>query len=395
MTKTERRALTRREAALLSVAAGAGWLSGGRRAAWAEEVAEDAAPPLKRTVSGTTVNVHCHLPDVGWLEKPPPRLPADRITPQSVAAYTRSRGIEIPEDRLDAAAERAVRYNAAESLADHAELFIAEMDAAGIDVAVLQMIDHSFQPGDFGRRYKVPYEQVLEETAEVIVRYPGRFLMFAGVDPSRGRAGVKLFERAVIEFGCVGLGEWVTQQWEVFPTDRDLCYPYFEKCLELGVPYSNNCEGRFEHCAPAVFAQVAEDFPDLKIVLAGSGRPRPTEARNGTARWGFPHEALRLAARHPNIYIDLDDWQRLDADGIVYCLTYRRRALPSDARRRVMFGSDHPVIYVMYSEREWIDVVLESEDYGVHFTPEEIELFFSTNALAYLGQAAKSTLGAQ
>jgi predicted TIM-barrel fold metal-dependent hydrolase len=255
------------------------------------------------------------------------------------------------------------------------------------------MIDHSFQPGDFGRQYKVPYEQVLEDIAEVVARYPGRFLVFAGVDPSRGKDGVKLFERAVTEYGCVGLGEWVTQQWEVFPNDRELCYPYFEKCVELGVPHSNNCEGRFEHCAPGVFAQIAEDFPDLNIALGGAGRPRPNEVRDGTARWDFPDEALQLAARYPNIYIDLDDWQRSDADGITYYLTHLRRALTGDARHRVLFGSDHPVLYIMYSEREWIDVVLGSEDYGVSFTDEEMGLFFSANALDYLGPAAAKKLG--
>jgi predicted TIM-barrel fold metal-dependent hydrolase len=318
------------------------------------------------------------------------------ITEESVMAYARRLGVELSPEDLAAAKERAIRYNEAESLADHAALFIDEMDAGGIDLAVLQMIDHSFQPGDGGRQYKVPYEQVLEETAEVISRYPGRFLMFAGVDPSRGKDGVKLLERAVTEYGCVGLGEWVTQQWEVFPSDRELCYPYFEKCLELGVPYSNNCEGRFEHCSPAALAPVAQDFPELRIELSGAGRPRPTEERAGTARWEFPHEALLLAERHPNVYIDLDDWQRIDAEGITYYLTYLRRALTSDARHRVMFGSDHPVTYLMYSERGWIDVTVErAAGYGVLIADEELGLFFSANAVDFLGPAAAARLGSE
>ncbi len=390
----ERGGLTRREAVLATAAAVAGssLLPGLTRTA--AGAAAGTAAPLTARVSGTTVNVHCHLPDSSWLKEPPPRTPTEMITEESVAAYGRRLGVEISPEDLAEARERAVRYNEAESLADHATLFIDEMDAAGIDLAVLQMIDHSFQPGDSGRQYKVPYEQVLEETAEVIAGYPGRFLMFAGVDPSRGAEGVKLFERAVREYGCVGLGEWVTQQWEVFPSDRELCYPYFEKCLELGVPYSNNCEGRFEHCAPGVFAQVAEDFPDLRIELSGGGRPRPTEERRGTARWGFPQEALLLAERFPNVYVDLDDWQRIDAEGITYYLTHLRRALSSDARHRIMFGSDHPVTYLMYSERGWIDVTVEhAADYGVLLTDEELGLYFSANALEFLGSAAAAKLG--
>jgi predicted TIM-barrel fold metal-dependent hydrolase len=383
--------MTRRDAVRVTAAAVVG---GSLMSRSSSAAVAGVRPSLRERVAGRTVNVHCHLPDSSWLKEPPPRMPTEMITEESVAAYARRLGVEVPPDALAEARERAVRYNEAETIRDHAALFIDEMDAAGIDVAVLQMIDHSFQPGDFGRQFKVPYEQVLEEAAEAIASYPGRFLMFAGVDPSRGKAGVPLFERAVVEYGCVGLGEWVTQQWEVFPSDRELCYPYFEKCLDLGVPYSNNCEGRFEHCAPGVFAQIAEDFPDLRIELSGSGRPRPSEERNGTARWAFPHEALLLADRYPNVYIDMDDWQRIDREGITYYLTYLRRALSSDARRRVMFGSDHPVTYLMYSERGWIDITVErAAEYGVLFDDEDLELYFSANALEFLGPAAAGKLG--
>lgn len=381
--------LTRRQMLISGLGvAGASFLGNFVCPSRSSQAREVAAPGglLKKKVRGKTINVHAHLPDSGWLKKPPLRYNPKDITADAIIAYTRKRGIDLSPEDAELALERAIRYNEASTLEEHAKVFLAEMDEAGIDMTVLMMIDHAFQPGDFGRQYKVPYEKVLEDVAALRERYPGRFITFAGVDPSRGREGVKLLEKAIKEYGCAGMGEWVTQQWKVFPNDRELCYPYYEKCVELGVPFLNNCEGRFEHCAPGVFEQVAKDFPQLKICLGGAGRPRPDEERRGIAQTTFPDQALDLAERYENIYIDMDDWQRRDEGGISKYLKYVRRALDGDARTRVMFGSDYPVFVMLYSEKEWVEVTADrTEEYGVAFSDEELELYFSKNALGYLG----------
>jgi len=386
--------LTRRKMLLSGLAAGGAAFLGNAFCASRFLQAREVAPAgslLKKKTRGTTINAHAHLPDSGWLKRPPARYDPKDITANAIVAYAKKRGIDLSPEDAELARERAVRYNEASTLEDHARIFLAEMDEAGLDLTVLLMIDHAFQPGDFGRQYKVPYEKVLEDVAAMRQRHPGRFITFAGVDPSRGKEGVKLFESAIKDYGFAGMGEWVTQQWEVFPNDRELCYPYYEKCVELGVPFLNNCEGRFEHCAPGVFEQVAKDFPQLKICLGGAGRPRPDEERRGIAQTSFPDDALALAERYENVYIDMDDWQRRDEEGIRKYLQHVRRALDCDARTRVMFGSDYPVFVMLYSEKEWIEVTVErAEQYGVTFSDEELELYFSKNATDYLGLGASS-----
>ena len=40
----------------------------------------------------------------------------------------------------------------------------------------------------------------------------------------------------------------------------------------------------------------------------------------------------------------------------------------------------------MYTEKEWIEAILGHADTGkLKFKPEELELFFSKNAMSYLG----------
>jgi predicted TIM-barrel fold metal-dependent hydrolase len=63
-----------------------------------------------------------------------------------------------------------------------------------------------------------------------------------------------------------------------------------------------------------------------------------------------------------------------------------RRALSGPARRRIMFGSDYPVFANLYTERDWIELVLqEAQNEGQPFPEEDLLLFFSENALRFLG----------
>jgi len=344
---------------------------------------------LKEKIAGTTVNVHMHLGDSGWwkggqrIERP--AMSQEQVKSAILDSLKTRYGLTPPPEEQAGYVRRILRSQGAFTLEEHAQLFLEDMDKAGLDLTVIMAIDQSFMPGDLGRQFAIPYEQVMEEMSALQKSYPERFRWFAGVNPHRARGGVKLFERAVKEFGCAGLGEWVTQQWHVFPYDHDLCYPYYEKCLELGVPFLNNCEGNFSYCSPISLEPVAKDFPKLKIGLGGAGRPRTQEQRAGRAQMTWPDEALRLAEEYENVYIDLDDWQRRDEEGIRWYLTYLKRTLSGPARHRVMFGSDHPVLAFMYTEKEWIEVHFSvAAKYGVEFSKEELELYFSKNALEYL-----------
>ena len=73
-----------------------------------------------------------------------------------------------------------------------------------------------------------------EYTADIVKRYPDRFMGFASVDPHKGKAAVLEMERSVKELGLRGLKLHPISQ-AFFPNDISF-YPLWEKCAELGVP---------------------------------------------------------------------------------------------------------------------------------------------------------------
>jgi predicted TIM-barrel fold metal-dependent hydrolase len=98
---------------------------------------------------------------------------------------------------------------------------------------------------------------------------------------------------------------------------------------------------------------------------------------------------LELAEKYDNLWLDVDDWQVVESKGIERLLGYLRRALDGPARERIMFGSDYPVFAWMYTEAGWIEFILDHMGKSdVKFSEEELELFFSGNALSYLGLRA-------
>jgi predicted TIM-barrel fold metal-dependent hydrolase len=197
---------------------------------------------LRDIVSGRTVDVHTHILAPSWFGRggQTPRVRSDAEIAAELGANP-----YLPLD--DAAA--LVRANreiidafevarADGSALASAAVLIAEMDRAGIDVSVCQLIDEVNRP--YRRGYTVDMDTIFADLKAVSDAYPGRFIHYFGVDPRRGAEGVALVRRAVTEFGFAGMGEWITQWWRVMPTDRDVCYPYFEACVDLGIAFSRS-----------------------------------------------------------------------------------------------------------------------------------------------------------
>jgi predicted TIM-barrel fold metal-dependent hydrolase len=75
-------------------------------------------------------------------------------------------------------------------------------------------------------------------------------------------------------------------------------YPFYEKCVELGIPLSIHASANWTTCRPSDlghprhFDQVACDFPELRLILSHGGYP-----------WVL--EACLLAWKHPNVYLEL------------------------------------------------------------------------------------------
>jgi hypothetical protein len=151
-----------------------------------------------------------------------------------------------------------------------------------------------------------------ESVAAIAGRHPHRFVPFAGADVFRGSEAVRGFERWVRERGFRGLS--LRPFMIGLPADDRRYYPFYEKCVELGVPVSMHASANWTTGRPSDlghprhFDQVACDFPELVLILSHGGYPWVLEAC--LLAWKHPHLYLELAAHRPR-YLAAADWEPL------------------------------------------------------------------------------------
>ncbi|MYH57260.1 MAG: amidohydrolase [Boseongicola sp. SB0675_bin_26] len=199
-----------------------------------------------------------------------------------------------------------------------------------------------------------------DEVAGFVSEFPERLIGVGSVDISRPVQAVAEVRRCVAELGFKGIRvlPWL---WELPPTDR-LFYPVYAACCDLGVPFCT----QIGHTGPLMPSEVgrpihldrvALDFPELVIVAGHIGYP-------------WTDEAVAVATKHANVYIDTSAW------------TARRYPAPlvewlrANGARKVLFGSNHPMI----SPTKALDGL---DDLGL--TPETRALFLGDNAKRVYG----------
>lgn len=203
---------------------------------------------------------------------------------------------------------------------------LRRMDAAGIERSML--IAAKVGPADHRACYHVPYDLV----ADAVRLHPDRFLALAGVDPTEGMAGVRALEKAVRDDGFIGAH--VYPHWFELAPDHARYYPFYAKCVELGVPiqmqvgqslvydksFPRRSVGR-----PITIDSIACDFPELKIIGIHIGIP-------------WADEMIAMAWKHANVFIGSDAhapryWPQ---SFVNYINTY--------GQDKVIFGTDFPVL---------------------------------------------------
>ena len=177
---------------------------------------------------------------------------------------------------------------AAKAMACDDDVILASLDAAGIAMALVTGFDEA---STGGTRF-VPNEHV----AAFAERHPGRVIPFAGADIMRSSAAVREVEYWVTKRDFKGLS--LRPFMIGLPADDRRYYPFYEKCVELGVPVSIHASANWTTSRPSDlgnprhFDQVACDFPELKLILSHAGYP-----------WVL--EACLLAWKHENVYLEL------------------------------------------------------------------------------------------
>ena len=104
--------------------------------------------------------------------------------------------------------------------------FVAALDAAGVRMSALHNFDEQAATGS----EPVPNDKV----AEIVGKYPDRFIGFAGVEPHKGQAAVREIDRCINELGlkAVALRPFMH---DIYANDPKY-FPIYARCEELGVP---------------------------------------------------------------------------------------------------------------------------------------------------------------
>jgi len=150
------------------------------------------------------------------------------------------------------------------------ELFMEEMDAAGVDKGILvgRQAGHRVISND--------------DIAELRDQYPDRFpVALAGINGADGEAGVQEIERTLKElhFGGIAVdpGWWVPPRYVDDPKN----YPLYQKCAELGGVLYLTCSlmqgPDISYAEPYRIQRVANDFPNLQIVVVHGAFPYTSE----------------------------------------------------------------------------------------------------------------------
>ena len=231
-------------------------------------------------------------------------------------------------------------------------LTVEAMDAAGVRFGLLSA-------------WSAPRSEPLisnDEVAGWVAQHPTRFAGLAAVDLDRPMEAVRELRRRVADEGFKGLRvlPWL---WEAPPTDRRY-YPLYAACVELGVPFCTQV-GHTGPLRPSETGrpipyvdQVAIDFPELVIVCGHIGYP-------------WTEEMVAVARKHENVHIDTSAFtvRRYPPELVRYLRS-------GSGRRKVLFGSNHPMIAPQRA--------LEGLD-ALELDAETRELFLAGNARRVFG----------
>ncbi len=175
-----------------------------------------------------------------------------------------------------------------------------------------------------------------DTVAEIVRRYPDRFIGFASVDPHKGDRAIAEAQRAVRELGLSGMKFHPGIQ-AFYPNDPQFA-PLFAAVAELGVPalfhtgtsgLGANMPGgggvKLDYTRPIYLDSLAADYPNLTIIGA-----HPS--------WPWEQEMIAILQHKPNVYNDLSGWSPR------YIPETLLREAAGRLNHKFLFGSDYPFI---------------------------------------------------
>lgn len=267
----------------------------------------------------------------------------------------------------------ALARKASEAYADPTgEKLLASMDSAGIDFTCICAVDNADN-----ELLTAELAQMQNQAVGAIAQSnPDRVMALAGVDPRRADAP-DMLKRCFEEYGMKGL--------KYHPdSGYDPASPESYKLLEIVQANSGLLlthtgplmpPARCKYSDPMLLADLAVDFPDLKVIAAHMGQMnwRPWAA---------------LASHQPNLHGDLAMWDAFAFGHYELFCRELRDLIDYAGISKVLFGTDNPIFGIVISTKEWIQLIRglpRNAPAGINFTDEEVDAILGGNAARLLG----------
>jgi predicted TIM-barrel fold metal-dependent hydrolase len=199
------------------------------------------------------------------------------------------------------------------------------------------------------------------------LKYDDVLIPFVSVDPHDGADAVARL-RDLAAAG--GRGLKLHPSLQAFAPNDPAHYPLYEAASELGLPvvFHTGQTGigaglpggrgiKLRYSDPMLIDDVAADHPQLKIILAHPSVP-------------WQDAAISIATHKANVFIDLSGWSPK------YFPPQLVRAVNGLLRKKVLFGSDYPVI----TPDRWL-----ADFEALDVKPEVRPLVLKDNAVRMLG----------
>jgi predicted TIM-barrel fold metal-dependent hydrolase len=202
--------------------------------------------------------------------------------------------------------------------------FIAQARAAGIERTVIFDKNNEASTGE-------PLNN--DWVADLAAAHPNDLIAFMALDPLPGIPAARVFEAALRD-GRVRGGK-IHPYFAGMPPNDPRCYPFYEVAQDAGVPIifhqgpggvgAGMTTKGIEVSHPRYLADVAMDFPRLKVVIAHFAGPFFWEAH--TIAWRFPSVSVDLSG-YPLSFLKALPWELFE------------ETIPL----QIMFGSDYPIV---------------------------------------------------
>lgn len=240
---------------------------------------------------------------------------------------------------------------------------VKQMDRAGIEKSILLIID-----GGLGMEEpELTLEEIYRLHFEVLKQYPDRFVVFAGIDPKRGRKGFELFQKSIETYGFKGLKLYPPMGYAM---DNPDLFKYYEICNENHFPVlihtGPSLASLQNHYANVHNAlPIAQKYPNINFILAHAG-------------YQLEQPFINELSSFPNVFFDIAGIQTLLTDRLKMKKIIPQIFSPKFVNK-VVFGSDWPLFNLTNSIEKHIYQLIElAKENGIEQV--EIKKVFEKNA---------------